>query len=76
MIIAVGILCLLVGFFLGGLFHKKVHNDEVLKLNNELISTRTKSADELTTAYEKIESLSKDNRILVKQLKELKNNNV
>lgn len=74
MIIAVSCVTLIIGFFIGGFFFRKLHDEEVKKLQDKLTSVVSKSADELATAYEKIEQLNKDNRILAKRLKETETN--
>lgn len=68
MIIAVGILALIVGFFIGGAFFRKIHDEEIAKLNKNLTDTTSKAADKLSAAYEKIEQLTKDNKNLTKLL--------
>lgn len=64
--IAIGIASFIIGFFVGGTFFRKVHEKEVERLTSELTSVTTKAADKLTTAYEKIEALTKDNKALTK----------
>lgn len=64
----ISVISLLIGFLCGFVIGKRKYASQVKELNNKLTSVVSKSSDKLTTAYEKIELLTKDNKRLIKQL--------
>lgn len=60
------IIVALVAFFVGRYVGCKSSRETIKDLNDKLSSVISKSADKLTTAYEKIEKLQNDNKNLTR----------
>ena len=65
------IIVALVAFFVGRYVGCKSSRETIKDLNDKLSSVISKSADKLTTAYEKIEKLQNDNAELLSKIKVL-----
>ncbi len=69
------ILVCLVAFGIGVITTILANKDHIRDLKEEISNIKIDSAEKLSSAYEEIDKLKKDNQILIKQLSKYENNN-